>query len=60
MIKTRLLFSLFFLSINITSALCEPLKLGVIIPLSGFVADYGVAVRNGIELAKSEIDVKGP
>jgi ABC-type branched-subunit amino acid transport system substrate-binding protein len=33
----------------------EPIKVGILLPLSGIVADYGEALKNGFELAQSEI-----
>jgi len=32
----------------------EKLKVGVILPLTGPLAEYGMAARNGIELARKE------
>ena len=32
----------------------EKFRIGAILPLSGRSADYGVAAKNGIELAKKE------
>lgn len=38
-----------------TSSKSSPLKVGVILPLTGPLAEYGIAVRNGIELARREM-----
>jgi branched-chain amino acid transport system substrate-binding protein len=37
---------------GVSSAHCEPFRTGVIIPLTGPVAEYGVAISNGIALAR--------
>ena len=33
----------------------EPLKVGIILPLSGALSVFGIAIRNGIEQALEEI-----
>lgn len=33
----------------------EPLKVGVIAPLTGIVADYGAAIKNGMTMAQEEV-----
>ncbi len=44
-----------FLSIPFTTILAEPhTKIGVVIPLSGVAAEFGVAMRNGISLAMED------
>lgn len=56
----RIVFSLFTAVIFPVIALGESaskpsaLKVGVILPLTGPLAEYGIAVRNGIELARRE------
>jgi branched-chain amino acid transport system substrate-binding protein len=40
------------------SLLAEPFKVGVIVPLSGPVAEYGTAIVNGITLAKEQYPEK--
>ena len=45
-------FAGFLLSVSVCAA--EPLTVGVSIPLTGGLAEYGVAIRNGIELAREE------
>ena len=54
--KKITLFSLavIFTTLNVKSAYCEPLKVGLILPLSGPIADFGLAVQNVIELVKTE------
>ena len=47
---------LVFLSFN-TILLAEPFKVGVIVPLTGPLAEYGVAIKNGIELAKKQKNI---
>jgi ABC-type branched-subunit amino acid transport system substrate-binding protein len=43
----------------VESALCaEPFRVGIIIPLTGDLAGYGAAVRNGFELARKEFPEK--
>ena len=37
------------------SKISDKLKIGVLIPLTGPLAEYGVAVQNGFELAKKEL-----
>lgn len=46
---TILAFSFFLFA---SSLYAENLKVGIILPLTGPIAEYGVASRNGIELAK--------
>lgn len=41
---------------NSLQAQSEPLKVGTIIPLSGMAAEYGSALRNGVQLAQSEFE----
>jgi ABC-type branched-subunit amino acid transport system substrate-binding protein len=36
--------------------LAEPLRVGVILPLSGYVAEYGESIKNAITLLQSELD----
>lgn len=45
------IFSILILCLNQASA--QELKIGVILPLTGPVAEYGVASKNGIELARN-------
>lgn len=47
----RLILLLVFMSTTVNAA---PLKVGIIVPLSGPLAIYGVATRQGIELAVNE------
>ena len=49
---TALLFAT--LSINASYAEAPHFKLGISAPLSGVLAEYGAAVRNGIELARKD------
>jgi branched-chain amino acid transport system substrate-binding protein len=51
------LFSIVLLSHNFACA--EPIKIGVVGPLTGPVAVGGLHTRNGLELAKEEVDKKG-
>jgi branched-chain amino acid transport system substrate-binding protein len=37
----------------------EPIKIGVILPLTGEMANWGESMKGGIELAKDEINSKG-
>jgi branched-chain amino acid transport system substrate-binding protein len=48
------IFSLLLFSINAFAQENSTFKVGVILPLTGAVAEYGVATKNGIELAKKE------
>ena len=51
---TLFLRSIFLIStilVNPKSAAASPFKLGVILPLSGSLSEYGVAFKNGLELA---------
>lgn len=50
----RVVITLFFFSLTPTGLSAEPFKVGVIVPLSGPVAEYGTAIVNGITLAKQE------
>jgi len=56
--KFRILFFslslLAFLPFKTSFAEQAPFTIGAVIPLTGKTADYGFAVRNGIELARSE------
>lgn len=58
MVKCTLLF-LAFLLISSCTPPRETIKAGVIAPLTGDFASYGIAMRNGIEIAKDEINFKG-
>ena len=49
---TVLIFPL--IALGETASNPAPLKVGVILPLTGPLAEYGIAVRNGIELARRE------
>jgi len=52
---TRLLFSLIlFQFFSSTLAAEQEVKIGVILPLSGIVAEHGTALQNGIELARQD------
>jgi ABC-type branched-subunit amino acid transport system substrate-binding protein len=53
--QTLLSITFFFIFHSTSQANSEPIKVGVLIPLSGIVADYGEALKNGLELAQSEI-----
>ena len=61
-IKQRLicniLFSLGFCCSGHNLAFAK-IKIGVIGPLSGDMATYGIPVKNGVELAVKEINAKG-
>lgn len=48
------IFSLLILSINAYAQENGTFKVGAILPLTGGLAEYGVAARNGIELAKEQ------
>ncbi|HMO18200.1 MAG TPA: ABC transporter substrate-binding protein [Oligoflexia bacterium] len=50
----RLAIIYFFLIFPSLNAIAEPLKIGVLVPLSGSLADFGVAFKNGMDLAVSE------
>jgi branched-chain amino acid transport system substrate-binding protein len=50
-LSSFLLFIAFFYPLHAEDL---PLRVGVILPLSGFAAEYGVAARNGIELGLKE------
>lgn len=61
--KARLFFLLLIFQIfYVQAVLAEgvPLKIGYIGPLSGSYADYGIAVKNGIELYRTENPEKAP
>jgi branched-chain amino acid transport system substrate-binding protein len=47
-------FLLFIVLLYPLHAEDSPLRVGVILPLSGFAAEYGVAARNGLELGLKE------
>jgi ABC-type branched-subunit amino acid transport system substrate-binding protein len=52
-----LVLTIAFLSLSGARAYAAPSStsdIGMIVPLTGFVAEYGVAVRNGVELYKSD------
>ena len=57
-IKSYLLFLSALILIPVSPLAAKPnpakFKIGAILPLSGRAADYGVAARNGIELAKKD------
>ena len=53
----RLLTLVLLFQVNIASAetaaqQTRPFRLGIVLPLTGDLADYGVAIRNGFELAR--------
>lgn len=54
MIAAVLLLSLSRESFADTAARAWPLKVGLIVPLTGPLAEYGVAFRNGVELAQRD------
>ena len=63
---TIVLFSIVLLSMFFIRALSEsdessrPVKIGVIIPLTGNYSSIGEKIKNGLELAKSDIEKKNP
>ncbi len=53
--KNKFNYIIFLISLSLTvNALADPVKVGLMIPLSGPTADFGAALRNGIQLAQSE------
>lgn len=53
-IAVALLLCVFISGVGIGRAQTNTFRLGVSCPLSGVLAEYGAAVRNGIELARKE------
>lgn len=54
MIRKLLLLLILWAPSQVIQAEISELKVGVILPLSGPLADFGTAIRNGIELYQSE------
>ena len=50
----KLIYLLFFFSAPLSAENPESFRVGVILPLSGPLAEYGVATRNGIQMALHE------
>jgi ABC-type branched-subunit amino acid transport system substrate-binding protein len=57
----RIFYLLFFvfLLISNTRAESEPLRLGMMAPLSGDFAEYGAHIKNGILLAQENLKSEG-
>ena len=54
-VKNKLCYVIFLISISFSiSVFADPVKVGLLLPLTGPTADFGAALRNGVELAKSE------
>ncbi len=53
--KNKVYYLVFLLSLSLSiKVLADPVKVGLILPLSGPIADYGATIKNGIQLAQSE------
>ena len=57
--KTTLLTSVFCMAIAGSALAAEPIKIGVVTPLSGTYAGIGQQVRWGLELATKEVNAAG-
>jgi branched-chain amino acid transport system substrate-binding protein len=53
------LYTLTFLFTNTAHAVPDPIKIGVLLPLTGTTAFYGESMRRGVELAVDEVNTAG-